>query len=71
VGATCGLAAAWRRSGLQARLVDEMHLTISPVVLGRGEALLAGIDLLELGFQVTEHVATPGATHVVTTRRAA
>ena len=59
------------RQYLQARLVDEMHLAISPVVLGRGEALLAGIDLLELGYQVSEHVATPAATHVVMSRRAA
>jgi dihydrofolate reductase len=53
---------------LRARLVDEMHLAISPVVLGRGEALLAGIDLPELGYRVSEHVATPGATHVVLTK---
>ena len=53
---------------LRARLVDEMHLAISPVVLGSGEALLAGIDLLELGYRVTEHVATPAATHVVLTK---
>ena len=59
------------RQYLRARLVDEMHLAISPVLLGAGEALLAGIDLLELGYQVSEHVATPAATHVVLTRRAA
>jgi dihydrofolate reductase len=56
---------------LRARLVDEMHLAISPVVLGSGEALLAGIDLLALGYRVTEHVATPAATHVVLTKHAA
>jgi dihydrofolate reductase len=59
------------RQYLRARLVDEMHLAISPVLLGAGEALLAGIDLPELGYQVSEHVATPAATHVVLTRRAA
>ena len=59
------------RQYLRAGLVDEMHLAISPVLLGRGEALLAGIDLPELGYRVSEHVATPDATHVVLTRSAA
>lgn len=56
------------RQFLQAGLVDEMHLTISPVLLGSGEHLLAGIDLLRLGFSCVEHVATPSATHVVLRR---
>jgi dihydrofolate reductase len=56
------------RQYLQAGLVDDMHLAISPVLLGRGEALLAGIDLPALGFRVTEHVATASATHVVLTK---
>src|SRR5690606_34643689 len=51
------------RSSLQAGLVDEMHIAISPVLLGRGEHLLAGIDLPRLGFRVAEHVTTPDATH--------
>ena len=53
------------RQYLQAGLVDEMHLAISPVLLGAGEALLAGIDLPALGFKVAGHVATEAATHVV------
>jgi dihydrofolate reductase len=53
------------RQYLQAGLVDEMHLAISPILLGSGEALLPGIDLLQLGFRVTEYVATPLAAHVV------
>ncbi len=53
------------RQYLQAGLVDEMHLAISPVLLGSGEALLAGIDLPALGFKVAAHVATQAATHVV------
>jgi len=56
------------RQYLRARLIDEMHLAISPVLLGRGEALWAGIDLPALGYRCTEHVATSGATHVVLTR---
>ena len=56
------------RQYLQAGLVDEMHLAISPTVLGEGENLLAGIDLKALGFRVSEHVGTPHAMHVVLTR---
>ena len=56
------------RQYLQARLIDEVHVAMSPAVLGSGEALLSGIDLLKLGFRCTEHVPTARATHVVLTR---
>ncbi len=56
------------RAYLEAGLVDEMHLAISPVVLGRGEHLLGGIDTVALGFRCAEHVATSAATHVVLKR---
>jgi dihydrofolate reductase len=58
------------RQYLEAGLVDEMHLAISPAVLGTGESLLGGIDLPKLGYRCTEHVATPAAMHVVLTREA-
>jgi hypothetical protein len=45
-----------------------MHLAISPTLLGRGEALLAGIDLTAQGFRCTEHVGTAEAQHVVLTK---
>jgi dihydrofolate reductase len=54
---------------LRARLVDEMHLAISPSLLGSGEHLLAGIDLPKLGYQCTEHVPTQNVTHVILTKR--
>ena len=50
---------------MQARLVDETHLALSPTLLGQGEALLAGIDLTALGFKCTEHVTSRHAMHVV------
>lgn len=56
------------RQYLRAGHIDEMHLAISPVILGSGEHLLSGIDLKQLGYRVTEHVATAAATHVVLTR---
>src|SRR6516225_10941216 len=46
------------RQYLQAGLVDEVHLALSPALLGQGEALLSGIDLAALGFRCTEHVAS-------------
>ena len=56
------------RQYLQAGLVDSMHLAFSPVFLGTGENLLAGLDLPRLGFRLTEHVPGEKTTHVVLTR---
>ncbi|MBI3790766.1 MAG: dihydrofolate reductase family protein [Gemmatimonadetes bacterium] len=56
------------RQYLAAGQIDEMHLAISPALLGRGEPLLAGIDLVAGGFRVAEHVPTADATHVVLRR---
>ena len=56
------------RQYLVAGAVDEMHLALSPIVLGRGEALFAGLDLPGLGYRVTEAVPTALATHLVLTR---
>lgn len=53
------------RDYLRAGLIDHLHLAISPVLLGQGEALLAGLDLPALGYGVVEHAASPHATHVV------
>jgi len=52
------------RQYLRARLIDEMHLAISPVLLGSGEHLMQNLDLPALGYQVTAHVAGENATHV-------
>ena len=56
------------RQYLQAGLMDEMHLAVAPKPLGSGESLLAGIDLVQLGFRCTEHVGTEKALHVVLSR---
>ena len=57
------------RQYLQARLIDEVHVAIAPVVLGSGEALFSGIDLLKLGYRCTGHMPTARATHVLLTRQ--
>ena len=56
------------RQAVLAGAVDEMHLVLSPVVLGRGEALFTGIDLPGLGYRVAEAVPTEQATHLVLKR---
>jgi len=57
------------RQYLRAGLIDEMHLAISPILLGSGEHLLAAIDAAKLGYQCSEHVPTTNATHVVLRKR--
>lgn len=53
------------RQYLQAKLIDELHIALSPIVLGQGEALFEGLDLPALGYSVMESTATDLATHVV------
>ena len=53
------------RQYLQAGLVDSLHLALTPVLLGQGEALFAGLDLRALGYSVSRHQATEIATHIV------
>ena len=64
-----GGGAATIRQYLQARLVDEMHLAVSPMLLGSGEHLLAGIDLPSLGYKCTESVPSAKAVHYMIARR--
>lgn len=56
------------RQYLQAGLIDELHFAISPVLLGRGEAMFAGLDLPALGYRVADSTATELATHVMLVR---
>lgn len=60
-----GGGASTIRQFLQAGLIDEMHLVISPVFLGGGEHLLYGIDLPKLGFTYTQVIYGEKATHIV------
>jgi dihydrofolate reductase len=53
------------RQYLGARLVDEMHVAVSPMLLGSGEHLLGGLDLPALGYRCTKSVGTARATHYV------
>lgn len=53
---------------LRARLVDEMHVAVSPIILGSGEALFSGIDLLQLGYRCAKYLPGVKATHIVLTK---
>lgn len=60
--------AATIRQYLQAGLIDEMHVPVSPILLGSGEHLLAGLDLPALGYRCTESVAGAKAMHYIIAR---
>jgi dihydrofolate reductase len=52
------------RQFLDARLVDDMHVAVRPVLLGSGENLFAGMDMRSLGYECERSVAGERATHV-------
>jgi len=58
------------RQYLREGLIDELHIAISPVLLGSGEPLFDDIDLRALGYVCVRHVASAKATHVVLDRQA-
>ncbi len=56
------------RQYLRARLIDELHVAISPVLLGGGERLFEGLDARALGYECAEFVASEKAAHMVLRR---
>lgn len=64
-----GGGAATIRQYLRERLVDEMHVAISPVLLGSGEPLFAGLNLAELGYECAEQVPSAQVTHAILRKR--
>jgi dihydrofolate reductase len=57
------------RQYLLAGLIDELHIAISPILLGSGEHLFANLDMLALGYRCTEHVTTAEALHCILTKQ--
>ncbi len=57
------------RQYLKARLIDELHLALRPVILGRGEPLFTGLDLSELGYHVEKMVPGKRAVHMFVKRQ--
>ncbi len=64
VGGGVGTARAFLRAGL----VDDLHLTVAPVVLGRGNRLWDDLAGLDLTHTVTSEAAESGTLHVTLTR---
>ena len=53
------------RQYLKAQLIDELHLVVSPVILGSGENLFLNLDLTSLGYKCVKHISTDNAMHLV------
>ena len=54
---------------LRAGVIDEMHLVVSPVLVGAGERFFGDLDLVKLGFRVTRHAISERVMHVVMERK--
>ena len=52
------------RQFLRARLIDDLHLALRPVLLGSGEQLWDGIDMHALGYECTNYISGERATHL-------
>jgi dihydrofolate reductase len=64
-----GGGAATIRQYLEARLIDVLHLAVSPVLLGAGESPIHGLDLPALGYEVADRKLGENAMHVFLRRR--
>ena len=50
---------------MRAGLIDELHIAISPVLLGNGERLFEGVDARALGYECIQFVPSENATYMV------
>ena len=57
------------RQFLEARLLDELHLAVRPILMGKGEAVFAGMNLPALGYETVKSIAGERATHVFISRK--
>ncbi len=53
------------RQYLKAQLLDELHIVVSPVILGSGENLFMNLDLKSLGYKCVEHNSSDNAMHLI------
>lgn len=63
-----GGGASTIRQYLREGLVDELHIAIAPILLGRGERLFDAVDVRALGYECVEQAASEKATHIVLRR---
>lgn len=64
-----GGGVATLRAYLRAGSLDELHLAVAPVLLGRGESLWDGLDLPALGYALDTSEQGERATHLMIRRR--
>lgn len=60
-----GGGASTIRQFLAAGLIDELHIAVSPILLGTGESLFEGINMRELGFRCIQTTPTDKAVHQI------
>ncbi len=54
---------------LREGLIDELHIAISPVILGSGERLFDEVDLRKSGYECVRFEASEKATHIIIQRK--
>ena len=54
---------------LRARLIDELHLAMVPVLLGGGERLFDHLDGGPVGYQIVDFIKSPAVLHVRLSKR--
>jgi dihydrofolate reductase len=54
---------------VRACLVDELHLAISPIILGSGERLLDGLEDMDKSYECSQLVSTDRVRHIDFSRR--
>lgn len=59
------------REFLSAGLIDQMHLVVVPIVLGRGVRLWDDLEGIEAGYDIETTSSPAGVTHLIFTRRIA
>ena len=64
-----GGGASTVRQYLREGLIDDLHLAMSPVLLGQGEHLMHDIDLAARGYEVAKTIAGERATHLILRKR--
>lgn len=57
------------RQYLEAGLIDEIHIAVSPILLGSGEHLFTNLDMRALGYHCTESIGTAAVMHAVLTKK--
>ncbi|MGA7836838.1 MAG: dihydrofolate reductase family protein, partial [Ignavibacteriaceae bacterium] len=53
------------RQYLKAQLLDELHLVVSPIILGSGENLYLNLDITSLGYKCIKYISSDKAMHLV------